>query len=210
MNDIEEQIVLAGEVGLMASLGPDGGWVQYCDNAPGDPEDWKGDPGPGWYVCVQADARGGFWIGPFRTREDADTAQTSFERVMNCDADEDGFLVPMSDEAIARWEATPMVGLHAAATLPLDTLPQRVEEQTRIVERTEEEIGDWSDSFDISLRDERDSASWVDWMHRQIEYSVREERKRDRKAGSLRNGDIWFAKRMVRWTGNWFLAKEER
>lgn len=46
MNDIEEQIVLAGEVGLMASLGPDGGWVQYCDNAPGDPEDWKGDPVP--------------------------------------------------------------------------------------------------------------------------------------------------------------------
>ena len=50
---------------------------------------------------------------------------------MNCDVDEDGFLVPMSDEAIARWEATPLVGLHAAATLPLDTLPHRVEEQTR-------------------------------------------------------------------------------
>ena len=26
-NDIEDQIMLAAEVGLMASLGPDGGWL---------------------------------------------------------------------------------------------------------------------------------------------------------------------------------------
>ena len=120
-------------------------------------------------MCVQADSRGGYWIGPFRTREDADTANTSSERVMNCDVDEDGFLVLMSDEAIARWEATPLVGLHAAATLPLDTLPHRVEEQTRSLERTEEEISE-CDSFDISLRDESDIARWAAGLHHQMNY----------------------------------------
>ena len=63
------------------------------------------------------------------------------------------------------------------------------------------------DFFDISLRDESDIARWAAGLHHQMNYSVREDRKRERKAGSLRNGDIWFAERMVRWTGNWFLAR---
>jgi len=210
VTDIEEQIKLAAEVGMVASLGPEGEWVRYCENAPGDPDTWSEDPGPGWYVCVQTDSRGGYWIGPFRTREDAETAATSEERVMNCDVDEDGFLVPMSDEAIARWEAASMIGLHAAATLPLDTLDKWVEVQTRIAERTEEEIGEWYSIFDEPLRDERACETWADWMQRQIKYGVREKNKRERNGGELRNGDIWFAERMVRWTDNWFRVNEQR
>ena len=49
-NDIEDQIMLAAEVGLMASLGPDGGWFSTARTLLVTPGPGREDPGPGWYV----------------------------------------------------------------------------------------------------------------------------------------------------------------